>query len=233
MAALSRAGYRFSFFLCVGVLSLLVVGPLHAFPGDRDVLTAELWAELDPIPLPKEERTITQEIAISRTLEEARILISGMIYGYEVEYTPSDRVRQVPERLEVLPLGEIPPGDPSLRAMNVRMKNNRYYVQIRYDLSEYQIRRLQAWNSNILDSASGRGIAPLQDGYRGKYEAINQGIKNALRGYLRKRVGNKPRLIKARVVLEAPPSISIDAGGYHCLVRIRINLGAVRPYSAY
>lgn len=207
--------------------------PLAAFPGDTDVLNAEFWTELDPIPLAGDKLPVSQETAVSRVLEEARIVISGMMYGYKVIYTPSDRARKVSEQLEVIPLATIPKGDPALRATDVRMEKNRYYVRIRYDLTEYQIRRLEAWNSNILESAAGRGTAPVQEGYRGKFESFNQGIKNALREYLRKRVGNKPREITAMVALQAPPYTTIDAGGYHSLVRVRIDLRNVRPYGAY
>jgi len=223
----------FIFFIMVQILFPVLTQPLWSFPGDTDVLTAEFWTELDPIPQPGEDSGVSEEVAISRTLEEARIVISGMIYGYEVRYTPSDRQRQVPEQLEVVPLAEIPSGDPLLRATNVRTKNNKYYVQVRYDLADFQIRRLRAWNSNMLESSTGEGSAPVHDGYRAKFESFNQGIKNALREYLRKRVGNKPREITARVVLRDPPYSTIDAGGYHSRVNIRIDLREVLPYGAY
>jgi len=176
---------------------------------------------------------LSQEEAIRRTLEEARLVISGMIYGFDLRYTPSDRARNVAEELVIEPRTRIPAGDRALRVLQVRTSENKYFVHIRYDLAEHQQRRMQAWGSNTLSSAGGRGTAPLQQGYRGKFESFNQAIKNALREYLRPRYKNKPSRIQAAVALKEPPYTVIDAGGYHSKVRIKIDVREVRPYSAY
>ena len=236
---------------------------LLAYPGDVDIITAEFWTELDPImegsPPQDAERdrsealdrgaagdsppppvapligsgVLSQEEAIRRTLEEARLVISGMIYGFDLRYTPSDRARNVAEELVIEPRARIPAGDRALRVLQVRTSGNKYFVHIRYDLAEHQQRRMQAWGSNTLSSAGGRGTASLQQGYRGKFESFNQAIKNALREYLRPRYKNKPSRIQAAVALKEPPYTVIDAGGYHSKVRIKIDVREVRPYSAY
>ncbi len=236
------------FFLGAGPRDDGLSSGVWAYPGDEDIITAEFWTELDPImegsqpgpsegPAPVEPLTstgvISQEEAIRRTLEEARIVLSGMIYGFDVRYTPLDRARDVKEELDVEPRAQIPAGDPSLRVLKVRTRGNKYFVHVRYNLAEYQQRRLQAWDSNSLDVAAGRGTAPLQDGYQAKFESFNQAVKNALREYLRPRYKNKPSRIKASVALKEAPYTVIDAGGYHSKVRIKINLHEVRPYSAY
>ncbi|MCF7949130.1 MAG: hypothetical protein K9M94_11145 [Spirochaetia bacterium] len=242
--------------------ALLFLGPaqrsdrkssaLLAYPGDVDIITAEFWTELDPImegsqpPAPKAEVSpspplapltgsgvLSQDEAIRRTLEEARLVLSGMIYGFDLRYTPSDRARNVAEELVIEPRARIPAGDRALRVLQVRTAGNKYFVHIRYDLAEHQQRRMQAWSSNTLSSAGGRGTASLQQGYRGKFESFNQAIKNALREYLRPRYKNKPSRIQAVVVLKEPPYTVIDAGGYHSKVRIKIDVREVRPYSAY
>ena len=233
---------------------------LWAYPGDEDIIVAEFWTELDPITegLQPPNRdggshsargpaadpdspvapligtgVISQEEAIRRTLEEARLVISGMIYGFRVSYTPSDRPRNVKEELTVEPLARIPQGDPSLRVLKVRTTDNKYFVHTRYNLAEFQQRRLQAWSSNTLEVAAGRGSAPLNDGYRAKFDSFDQAIKNALREYLRPRYKNKPSRIQAAVALQEPPYTVIDAGGFHSKVRIKIDIREVRPYSAY
>lgn len=176
---------------------------------------------------------LSQEEAIRRSLEEARLVLSGMIYGFDLRYTPSDRARNVAEELVIEPRARIPAGDQALKVLQVRTSGNKYFVHIRYDLAEHQQRRMQAWDSNTLSSAGGRGTAPLQQGYRGKFESFNQAIKNALREYLRPRYKNKPSRIQAAVALKEPPYTVIDAGGYHSKVRIKIDVREVRPYSAY
>lgn len=247
------------FSACFALL-LCVLGPrddnlssgLWAYPGDEDIIVAEFWTELDPITegrQPPDESgepeaaspvepligtgVISQEEAIRRTLEEARLVLSGMIYGFEVRYTPSDRAREVEEELDIKALAKIPPGDPALRILKVRTTDNKYFVHMRYNLADFQQRRLQAWGSNTLSVAAGRGTAPLNDGYQAKFESFNQAIKNALRAYLRPRYKNKPSRIQAAVSLQEPPYTVIDAGGYHSKVRIKIDIREIQPYSAY
>ncbi len=263
MAITASLNHRRSTAVAVFFTSLLVLflGPgrsdggvssgVWAYPGDRDIITAEFWTELDPImeglqpnspaadtrdsPVEPLISTgvISQEEAIRRTLEEARIVLSGMIYGFDVLYTPQDRERKVEEELVIEARAEIPHGDPSLRVLQVRTSNNKYFVHVRYNLADFQQRRLQSWGSNTLTVAAGRGTEPLQGGYRAKFESFNQAIKNALREHLRPRYKNKPRRIKASVALTEPPYTVIDAGGYHSRVRLKIDIREVQPYSAY
>lgn len=206
---------------------------LEAYPIDTDLITAELWTELDPMVDLTQSGIISRREAVRRVLEEARIVLSGMIYGYDVRYIPLDRARQVEEELEVVPRALIPAGDPALRVLDVRTKENRYYVHVRYNLADFQIARLQAWSSNTFESVEGRGTAPIQGGYQAKFESFDQAIKNAIREYLRPQIKNKPRQIEARVVLVEPPYTIIDVGGYHSKVRIKADIREVLPYSAY
>lgn len=215
------------------VLTFTVAATLPAYPTDTDVIAAEFWTELDPAVDLEQGGVISQNEAIRRTLEEARIVVSGMIYGFEVRYVPSDRARQVEEELEVEPRALIPAGDPALQVLDVRTHENKYYVHIRYDLADYQTARLQSWSSNTFESVAGRGTSPLYEGYRAKFDSLDQAIKNAIREYVRRQIKNKPRQIEARVLLAEPPYTIIDAGGFHSKVRIKVDLRDVLPYSAY
>jgi len=211
----------------------LSLPPITALENLEDVLVAEFWTELDPMVGEGSSRPLSQEEAIRRCLEEARLVLSGMIYGYEVRYTPSDRSRQIEELIEIEPRESIPRGDPALRVMNTRMVDNRYYIRVRYNLKEYQIHRRQAWATNTYQSAGGRGNVSLQEGYRGKFRSFEEAIKNALRAYLQARERNKPREISAQVAYQEPPYTRIDAGGYHSKVRIKLKIKELQPYSAY
>ena len=61
MAKLRKPGL---FFPTLFILFFFPVLFLAAFPGDIDVLTAELWAELDPIPLAGETLPVLSLIHI-------------------------------------------------------------------------------------------------------------------------------------------------------------------------
>ena len=84
----------------VAAAALFITFPadVRAYPTNTDVIAAEFWTELDPAVDLEQGGVISQDEAIRRTLEEARIVVSGMIYGFEVRYVPSDRARQVEEK---------------------------------------------------------------------------------------------------------------------------------------
>ncbi len=209
---------------------------LSALSPDTDVIVLTLWTELDKVPSVINSDTglvLSKNEIAKRTLEDARWILSGMIYGFDVRYVPLDRERQVSEIFRVALSSEIPFGDPSLRVFKTWTENERFFIQIRYALQEFQQRRLRAWSSNIFPWAEGKGKAPLFNGRSGRLDAVKDGIKEALRGYLRLKIKNKPREIDARVILDQPPYITLQAGGYMARVRIKFSIKKVVPYTVY
>ena len=175
----------------------------------------------------------TDEDAARLVLEEARYIFSGMIYGFSFRYTPSDNGRRVEEVFELKPLHEIPWGDENLRLVRTTVDREFYRAELRYELEDFQRGRIAFWESNTIPTAAGTGVGDLFIGREGKYEAIRQGIKEAVRNYLRPRSFNKPREITGEIILTGVPYIIIDAGGYHAKVRIKLRITDVLPYSAY
>ncbi|MFP4619121.1 MAG: hypothetical protein ACLFMZ_09795 [Spirochaetaceae bacterium] len=208
---------------------------------DEDVLVMELWTEYTTL-IPNLEDGLRQEgrleafsedEAIRRVLEEARVVISAMLYGYEVEYTPLDRARGMEERLVVEPIAQIERGDPGLRALDTRAADGRLYVRIRYDLKDHQIRRRNSWKSNTYPSVTASGSVSLSKGPQGKLLSFEEAVKEGLRAYLRPKEYNKPREIVGKVLFLDPPYTRLDAGGYHSKVRMKLKIDEVVPYGAY
>jgi hypothetical protein len=225
---------------------------LFAFDSQPDFLSAELWVELVPPVaesaledagrgtvrpfeeiLPMTARPLEHDEAVRRLLEEARFVVSGMIYGFRLEYTPMDRERGVEELFSAEPVAVIPWGDPGLRVMDTWQRNGMLFARVRYDLSEAQRLRLKAWSSAVHESAGASASAPLSMGYRGRMEAHRLAIKAAFREYLRGVERNKPRASAARAVLSAAPVSAVSAGGYRSTVRIRLDVGEIQSYGAY
>ena len=201
---------------------------VSALSPDSDVIVLTLWTELEKIP----GGTGKDEIS-KAALEDAQWILSGMLYGFKVRYVPLDKDRHVRESLSVVPVVEIPFGDPALRVFKTWADNDRFYVQIRYNIYDYQQTRLKAWSSNIFPEASGTGTVSLFNGRSGRLDSIKEGIKNALRNYLRVKIRNKPREIDARVILDEPPYLTIKAGGYTARVRIKFFINKIVPYAVY
>ena len=248
------SGPPISLFLLIALFLLPASSPLFSSSFDEDVLVFELWVELEPAvenyrrpdageDLPsiggsgtigrRSYGPISEREAIERVLEEAQIVVSAMIYGYRVEYTPLDRARGVEEQFVLEAVARIERGDRRLQTMDSRRVEGRLYIRFRYDLSEDQILRRSLWGSNTIPSATATGTAPLREGYRGKFLSFEEAVKQGLRGYLRPREYNKPREIVGRVLFIEPPYTRINAGGYHSKLRMKLNLEEVLPYGAY
>ncbi len=217
------------------ILLLVQSLSVSALSPDSDVIVLTLWTEPGKTPstVDSSSRTLSKEEISKAVLEDARWILSGMIYGFEVQYVPSDKNRRVTGRFTAEPVVTLPFGDPALRVFKTWTENGRFFIQIRYTLQDFQQRRLRAWSSNIFPEAGGMGSASLYKGPSGRIDSIKEGIKNALHTYLRVKVKNKPREIDARVILDAPPYITIQAGGYTAKVRIKFALDRIIPYGAY
>lgn len=225
-----------------GALLLTSLFSLSAYDNTEDFLLGEFWVELVPAvreradvpdidgPLPMRAAPIEREVAMKRLLEEVRFVFSGMIYGFRLSYTPSDRARSVDESFDAELAAEIPWGDPALRVLAAWRQDDKLYARVRYDLSQDQRRRRAAWASAVHPSSQGRGLVPLNHGYRGRMEAHRQGIKTSFRSYLQTIVRNKPRAVTGRCVLSRPPLTALSAGGYRSQVRIRLSVDALHPY---
>jgi len=229
--------YRKRFLYLVLVLLLLVsILDLSAYNAEDGIIDIDVWTEVtDTIPsLETDEYPYLNKSEIyRRTLEDAVWIISGMIYGFSITYTPLDRTREVKEYLDVSPIASIEWGDDKLEVVDTWFKNEKLSMQVRYFLNESQITRLKLWESNIFPDAEGTGIKSVFSGYQGRVESIKEGIKEALRNYLRIRNTNKPREIICKVLLNKPPYTILDAGGYKSKVNITIKLTEIAPYSYY
>lgn len=231
----SRAAALFiTIFLCVSPFGPYSSG-LWALGPQDDAIVAEFWTERTVIAFDEGAGGTPKRtpVPIDRLLEEARYVFSGMIYGFSFEYTPSDTLRNVEEYFTIEPIAQIPWGDSGLTVMDTREAEERVYVRIRYFLNDYQEPWITMWQSNTLPANSAFGEAPVYRGVENKIEAINRGIKQAVRNYLRQRVYNKPKKITGEAVLQAPPRIVIKAGAYRAAVDVKMKLDEVRPYSSF
>lgn len=215
---------------CIAILMLLAAVPAAAA---YEELSGEFWTELEPFLTDETGPHITREEAIRRTLEEARFVFSGMIYGFRFRYTPSDSARQVEEIFELEPIAELPWGDPNLIVKSSRVEGNRLYVRVAYRLREFQEARKASWRSNTLTGAEAYGEARIYDGYRARFEAIRSGIKTALREHFRQVVYNKPKEISGDLVLDRQPELGLRSAMYAARVEIRFRTRTILPYSVF
>ncbi len=199
----------------------------------EDLLSIEIWTEVQPMSFsPDADNTLNETDAYRQLFEEARLIFSGMIYGYEFAYVPSDKARGVPEFLDVKPVAEIAPGDKNLRYVTGELADNRLYGRFTYALQKFQSARRESWQTIAVPAEFGRGEGKVWSG-GGKKASREQAIKEALRNYLRPRIFNKPREIRGEALFLEGPTMSIQAGMYVSTVTVKVKIKEIVPYSVH
>jgi hypothetical protein len=199
----------------------------------RELLRAEFWADLAPVAGVGEEWPVSPETARTRVLDEAAWVYGGMIWGFEFRYTPYDKTRGIAERFELESLGGLEPGLLSL-APGAKAKGAdeyRSFVEYRPDASLASLMASYAQKPWV--SCQGIGKADMILGVKGRRAAYEDGLREALRSYLRSVEPNKPRLVRGRIVFERPPGMMILNGAYTAQLRARAMVIETIPYKVY
>lgn len=216
--------------IAVAPAALIAQTPGPAAPIN-DILTIELWADEDRIThgdAPVEERL----------LREAQAVLSGMIYGWDVVYTPEWPERGVERYVELTPSALIRWGDPRLRVREIEERATEFFArtlfgQIDFALSRTDRARLATWDAIATARAVGVGTAAMAEGLDGKLRAIDEAIIHALREWLRLRYPNRPRRVVGSVVLREVPRVRTTAGEYEARVEIGLVIERVEPYLSF
>ncbi len=214
---------------------LLLLSPACLQATSYDQLELEVWCELEPMIQESGDYPLSAEAARERVLEEARILLSAMIYGVHFSYTPSDARRRQAEQFQLTPVAELRWGDPRLRIAEAEVRDARLYARVRYDLQDFQSARRSAWQSNAIPTAAGAGRASLfaSSAPEGKRRSLEEAFKEAIRNHLRPVLFNKPREVRGELLLWQAPRVVVEAGDYLTAAAVKLRLQEVRPYSFF
>ena len=205
---------------------------LHA--DDPDRLFTRPWTELEPLvriepgPYP-----IPLDVAEKTLLDQARVLMSGMVYGWDFSYTPGDKSRHVEESFHLTPTAQIPWGNPRLRVIETEVSETRLWGRISYSLDDGERRRRAAWDSNTATLSTGQGTAALQHGQGARMEALESAIRDAIRRSLDTRYLNKPREITGELVLWTDPLVVARSGTYTTTATVKLMVRELIPYRVF
>jgi hypothetical protein len=200
---------------------------------EEPLLRAEFWIDMQPVSGVGDPWPVPREEAARRLLEESAWVYAGMLWGFEFEYAPFDRVRGIEERFELKALGSITRGDPRLEPGQARVKDGEMRAYVEYRPDAEQARRLASYRDEPWKGTQGIGRVDWTKGWPGRRQAYEDGLREAVRAYLRSIEPNKPRLARGRVVFERPPTIFIVGGFYTVQARARVEVVELRPYVVY
>ncbi len=237
-------------------LGLAAVSPCAA--QDLDVvLRAEFPADLVQVPSaepfggvpdPGYQATLPGEAAATAILEEARWTFSGMVWGFDFTYTPSDKARAIQELFVIKPRGELAWGTPGVSVSAVRREGASILATVAWSPWPAARAELSAWSAAGYGSAQGRGSAPAVVGAEpgmeldGRYipspvmarrAAVTDAMRAALRAFLVSVERSKPREVRGSCSLAAPPRVVMSSGAYVATVRLRVAVDEVISYGGY
>ena len=200
-----------------------------------DPISLRLWCELEPMVQENQDYPLSTEEAQHRALEEARGILSGMIYGYRFRYSPGDAVRKIDEEFALTPVAEILWGDPNMQIADAYIKDSLLFVRVTYRLEEFQAARRRAWSSNSVEARSGVGSYSVftATSPEGKQNALQEALKNALREALRAVYFNKPREVTGEILIWKEPHTTIQSGAYTTQADVKLLVKEIRSYSLF
>ncbi len=197
------------------------------------MIDGEFWLQIEPYMREGEIGPASNRVLVETLLKEVRWVISGMIYGFDFVYRPSDNKRAVEEIFQAELKAEIPQGDPALRVRETRIEEDRVFLDIRYLLRGSQELMRRSWMSNTLPDCEGTGKGRYFTGPEEKITAYKEGMKNAIREYLRARKYNKPKEIRGELLLYEIPRVIIKSGDYLAWVKIKLSIKEIKDYRVY
>lgn len=176
-----------------------------------------LWASTEAVPGIDDfqHKDNLNSLPISKIKETAPFIISGMIYGWNFDYTPYDKKRNVREYFDFSPVQEISDQEISnIKYESPWIKDQRLNVWVEYDRTPTQIMLYNSWKSAAFRNIRGVGYAPLSEGFEGIQKACGEALKQGVRAFERAHVKTKPKEIIGKAIISKPPVIGIDAGRY-------------------
>lgn len=205
----------------------------------QKTLRIRLWAPLDENPASQISPETENAFGTSfRSLKAtAPYLLSGMIYGWKFEYTPSDKTRNVEEYFSFTPIAEIPEDDEKIIFTNPAFLDTRVYCWLEYLRTDEMMISRQRWDSIQFPRVSGTGESSYLDSVDsidGIKEAVKEAAKNAIRTYAQKQTKNKPKEVTGTILLkDIDPNIKIIKGKYTAHLDFFLYVDKIIQYSQF
>lgn len=220
------------------IVLFLTFASLHAQLSDsQKLLRIKIWAPLDENPatqiIPQEDEPF-YGTSIRSLKVVAPYLLSGMIYGWKFEYTPSDKTRNVEEYFSFEPIAKISEEDPNINFTNPAFLDTRVYCWLEYPRTDNMMIYRKRWDNIMYPKVTGYGESSELDSAKAIKEAIKEAAKNAIRTYAQGQTKNKPKEVIGEILLcDEDPSIKIMSGKYTASLDFFLYVDKIVQYSKY
>ncbi len=229
---------RLPLILSVIVILLSLYHPVFAQIAEPDpTLRIELWVPFDEHPAlqiaPENDEQVWMP-AVRSIHQLTPYIFSGMIYGWDFSYTPSDKTRAVSEYFEVTPLGSIQLSDSRLTFHDSIMTDIRVTTEAEYERTPQMMSNRRHWQSLTTIKITGKGFGQVMDSTQGMKNAVEDAIKNGVRAWAQSYVKNKPKEITGSIILsDETPKIGIKNGQYVAELDFFLYVVTINQYLYY
>lgn len=162
-------------------------------------------------------------------IEDIIEVISGLIYGWEFTYVPSDIKREINEIFTLKPIALIKKGDTNMKFRDNWIKDYIMYQNIVYTLEDFQKKRIKSWNSALVPTSSGQGEYSIYE-ENGKSLSLKEAIKDSIKREFQSRGKDKPRSIEGKILLKENPRLFINSGQYNTQVEVLMIYKDIKDY---
>jgi hypothetical protein len=213
---------------------LLLLAALPAWAQTENRLFVRPWVDLEPVVrIESGEYPITAEKAARAALEEARVLLSGMVYGWTFDYTPANGSRSVAESFTLIPIAQIPWGSPRLQVVETQTEEQRFWARASYSMDDSEAARRSSWESGTALLSEGAGSADVVKGPQAKSLAFQDAVRDAIRVALHGTYVDAPRRIIGDVILWEDPQSTVRSGMYRTIATVKVMIREVVPYRIF
>ena len=160
-------------------------------------------------------------------------LLNGMVYGWEFDYTPSDRLRGVPEYFEAKDIRSFEAESKKIFYEQPWFDQSKVHCWANFERDEGMVQSWNQWADVKNPRIMGIGGGKVSKGFEGIQEAAQNALKDAVRNYYRKILKNKPKQITGRVLINKIPAILINSGEYQLQLDFFLETGIIKEYQNF
>lgn len=201
---------------------------------DAMIMRVPVWAFLEGQPGTMEKDDSSPFIPPKKALQEvSSLLLTGMSYGWEFSYTPSDVRRGVKEVFEMKAIDKLKIPKEEIKIQEVRIKYPYIYCWAEYNLSNEEALRQKTWQNLKYKTIKGRGEGFRKNETEGVKTAYTNAIKNAITNYAKKKEKNKPKEIIGEILIKSTPRLFCASGLFKAELELYVNIKEIVPYTAF
>lgn len=181
----------------------------------------EIWPGLEKQNLEPDINRIYKSL-----LSEARWVYSGMIYGFDFNFSPADHTHGGESEFLLEPKQMLDWGDPRMKAGEIFIQEKMLYCRILYYPDFFQTKWMTTWKNRQAYTGTGAGSSPfLMSGSR--QAAMKNSVKGLLVKYFKEKEGEKPQRVTGEAAFLSVPEISLRAGQINAVSRCVIDIGKI------